>query len=94
MKNISSQKIWFFFFITIQILLIIGQISKQIISVKLNYKTQHYEKRLQQLTEEKKKLLYQLEALQNKQSIKKYAQETLGMHPIRLANVKKIGTYA
>ena len=77
-------------FISAHIILIFLQIHKHTLFVKNNYQHQQCEKKLASLTEKKQILTQELHALKDRENIKKYAQEKLGMRPYALNQVKKL----
>jgi cell division protein FtsL len=78
------------FFITSHILLIFLQIHKHTLFIKHNYEQQQCEKKIATLTEKKQILTQELHALKDRENIKKYAQNKLGMRPYTLKQVKKL----
>ena len=77
-------------FIALHILFIFLQIHKQSYLVELSYKKQKNEKIKQELVEKKNNLTQQWYMVQNRASIKKYAQEELGMKKIALHQIKQL----
>jgi len=77
-------------FITAHIVLIFLQVHKHTLFIKNSYKHQQCEKKVAALTEKKQILTQELYALKDRENIKKYARDTLHMHPYTLAQVKKL----
>ncbi len=82
------------FFITLFIVTHIGflflQIQKQMESIKESFRKQKNERTLTQLEQKKQALINELQLLQNKQEIKKYAQTTLKLHPVTLTQMQRL----
>jgi AAA15 family ATPase/GTPase len=80
-------------FITLFIMLHIGfiflQIYKQSYLVELSYQKQKNEKIKEGLQEKKYALIQQLYVLQDRESVKAYAQNSLHMQPISLKQIRK-----
>ena len=79
-------------FITAHIVLIFLQVHKHTLFIKNSYNHQQCEKRITTLTEKKQKLTQELYALQDRDNVKKYAQNKLKMRPYALHQVKKLPT--
>lgn len=77
-------------FIIFHILFIFLQIHKQSSFVELSYKKQKNEKVKQELLEKKNSLIQQWYLVQNRASIKQYAQQELGMKKIALHQIKQL----
>ena len=78
------------FFITLHIILIFLQIHKHTLFIENSYTIQEYEKKIATLIEKKQMLNQELHALKDREAIKKYAHNTLGMRPYTLKQIKKI----
>ncbi len=79
-------------FVATHIFFIFFQIHKHSKIIRLSYQKQKSEQKREQLVQRVQELTQQLHALKEKSSIKKFAQETLGMQKIKLSQVKKIET--
>lgn len=82
------------FFIVLFIVTHIGflflQIQKQMESVQASFDKQKNERTLIQLEQQKQALANKLQSLQNKQEIKKFAQEELHLQPINLSQIQRL----
>ncbi len=92
MISLRNKTFWLILFIAMQCLFIILHISKQSIWIKMSYTTQKYETAIKKLHEQKKELLHTLYELQNPKEIKRYAQEKLGMNPLKISAIKRINS--
>ncbi len=86
MKKISFLTI----FITAHILLIFLQIHKYTLFIKNSYNLQQCEKTIAAFTSKRQTLTQELYAMKDRENIKKYAQNKLGMRPYALNQVKKL----
>ncbi len=77
-------------FITAHILFIFLQVHKHTQFVKSTYAQQKHEKKQSTLKRKKQSLVQQLYALKDRDTIRKYAKNTLKMRPIRLNQVKNM----
>ncbi|HSC25012.1 MAG TPA: hypothetical protein VLB80_02220 [Candidatus Babeliales bacterium] len=78
------------FFIAVHILFIFLQVHKHTLFIKNSYNHQQCEKQITLLTEKQQTLTQELYVLKDRESIKKYAQNKLKMHPYVLSQVKKL----
>lgn len=58
--------------------------------IEQTYRSQEISEQTKILASKKQQLMNQLYALQQRSSVKKFAQEVLHMHEIRLANIKRL----
>jgi cell division protein FtsL len=86
MKKISFLT----FFITAHIVLIFLQVHKYTLFIKNSYNQQQCEKTIATFTNKKQTLTQELYALKDRENIKRYAQNKLGMRPYALNQVKKL----
>ena len=77
-------------FVGTHILFIVLQIHKHNTVMKLSFTKQKHEQKLATLTQEKQEKVQQLYVLKDRTSVKKFAQQKLGMKKITLNQVKKI----
>lgn len=77
-------------FIVAHIGFIFLQIHKHAQFIQASYRKQKNEQLLSKLAHEKEQRMHALYALQNKENIKKYAQQNLSMSSVRLSQIKKI----
>ncbi len=77
-------------FIAAHILFIFLQVYKHTQFVKSTYAQQKHEKKHSALKRKKQSLVQQLYALKDRDSIRKFAKNSLKMRPIRLNQVNKI----
>jgi cell division protein FtsL len=84
------KKTFIILFIAIHIGFIFLQIHKQSYLVELSYQKQKNEKIKQELVEKRNNLQQQWYVLQNRATIKNYAQEKLGMKKISLHQIKQL----
>lgn len=77
-------------FIAVHVVFIFIQIYHQTHYLEQSYKKQNYEKQCTILQEKKQKLTQQLCALKDRNIIKQFAQNKLGMQLNRLDQVKQI----
>lgn len=80
------------FFVTIHVMFIFLQIHKQSYGIELSYQKQKNEKIRQELIDKKNDLTQELHLMQNRSTIKKYAENTLGMKKISLSQIKQMPT--
>jgi hypothetical protein len=66
------------------------QIHKHAQFIQASYRNQKNEQLMAKLSHEKEQRMHKLYALQNKDSIKQYAQRKLAMSSVRLNQIKKI----
>lgn len=66
------------------------QIRKQMLFIKESFRKQKHEQVLAKLEQKKQDIEYAMHVAQNKQEVKQYAQETLNMKPVRIAQLKKL----
>jgi hypothetical protein len=77
-------------FITTHIGFLFLQIQKQMESVKESFRKQKNERMLTQLEQKKQALTNELQLLQNKPEIKRFAQEKLNLQAINLTQIERL----
>jgi len=77
-------------FITTHVLFILLQIHKHTQVVRHSYKKQEFEQQLAMLSEKKELLTHMLCSLKSHEAVHDWAQNELGMPPIKLGQIKKI----
>lgn len=77
-------------FVGTHIVFIILQIHRHTLYIQYSYQKQKNEKAYDNLLKEKEMLAYELHTLHNNETIKKYAQNDLGMMPTNLKQIKKV----
>lgn len=87
---IMKRRTFIILFVGVQVGFIIAQIHKQSFLIGLSFEKQRNEKRKQELIEQKNNLTHQLCTLQQRSSIKEYAEKELGMKPIKLNQIKTV----
>jgi hypothetical protein len=65
-------------------------IHKYSLIIEQTYRTQELQEQTKALSSKKQNLMNQLYAAQQRSSVKKFAQETLHMREISLANIKRL----
>lgn len=66
------------------------QIRKQMLFIKESFRKQKHERTLTKLEQKKQVIEHAMHLAQNKQEVKKYAQDELHMKPVRLTQLKKV----
>lgn len=77
-------------FISMHLLGVFLLIHKRSLIIEQTYKAQELEEQTKTLASKKQQLTNQLYALQQRSSVKKFAQETLHMREISLAHIKRL----
>lgn len=77
-------------FIVANITFIFLHIHKRSLIISQSFQTQKNEQLANQMRQKTIELSQQLLALQNRTSIKQYAQETLQMEPLKISTIKKL----
>ncbi len=86
------KRSWFItLFVSVHILFVLLVIHKQNNFIALSYEHQRKHKRILELQDEKKQLLHEQYALTSHAHVKKFAQTKLGMEPVRITQMKKLG---
>lgn len=85
-----KKGIFFGLFILVHIGFIFLQIHKQSFIVQLTYEKQKNEKIKEELLEKKNQLTQQWYILQNRTSIKQYAEKELGMKKVAFKQIKNL----
>lgn len=80
-------------FIAIHVVFIFLQIHKYSQIIKQSYQKQKNELQKNELIQKKQLLTHQLYAMKNRSIVKKFAQESLNMHPINLSQIKKLNKH-
>lgn len=65
-------------------------IHKYSLIIEQTYRTQEFQEESKTLSSKKQQLMHQLYVAQQRSSVKKFAQTTLHMHEISLANIKRL----
>lgn len=85
------KKIFFFtLFILVHIGFLFLEVNKQMELVKESFNKQKNERTIAALEQKREALTNELYTLQNKSSIKKYAQTQLGLVPVQLSQIKHL----
>jgi cell division protein FtsL len=82
-----------FWFIGLQVLLVLIYIYKESCFIAVFYEQQRLEKRRDAALNQRKNLQHQLEALKSRGAIQKFAKETLGLQPVALSSLRKIDAH-
>lgn len=77
-------------FIAIHLLGVFLLIHKHSLMIEQTYRAQELQEQTKILASKKQLLINQLYAIQQRSSVKKFAQETLHMHEISLAHIKRL----
>ncbi|MEX0940161.1 MAG: hypothetical protein WDZ41_02285 [Candidatus Babeliales bacterium] len=85
-----QKKTFIILFIGMHVIFILLQVHKQSYAIQLSYLKQKNDKIKQELIDKRKILTQEYYAMQNKSSIKKFAQQELGMKKISLKQVKQL----
>lgn len=81
-------------FIITNICCVFLHINKRSMLISESFRTQKIEHRIQEIHQQEALLAQQLLALQDRASIKQFAQETLHMEPLKLSSIKKLNNHA
>jgi len=77
-------------FVGVQITGVLMQLYKQSQFIKLSYRKQRITLELAHTIKEKQEILHTIAMLHDATSVKKFAQEQLGLQPIALSQIKKV----
>jgi len=77
-------------FIGTHIIFIVLQIHRHTLYIQYSYQKQKNEKMYDNLLKQQEMLAYELHTLHNNETIKKYAQNELGMMPTNLKHIRKV----
>lgn len=77
-------------FVAIQLFFILFYLRNKSRIIELSYQKQKLEKALEKKMVVKQERIHALRALQNPTHVKAYAQEALGMIPLRINAIKKV----
>ncbi len=85
-----KRNVFALLFVGTHIIFIVLQIHRHTLYIKYSYQKQKNEKIYENLLKEQEMLTYELHTLHNNETIKKYAQNELGMMPTNLKHIKKV----
>lgn len=85
-----KPKLFAAIFITTHIIFIFLQLHKQTQFINESYRTQKNEKLYADLLKDKEQLEQQLQVLQSKEEIRRFAQTELNMAPVNLKQIRKV----
>jgi len=82
-----SKKLFICLFLFINVIFLFTKIYQHNLLIKLNYEKQRAENKINFLKQKKNDLVVKALALKDYNKIKKFAEEKLGMQPLRLSQV-------
>ena len=85
-----KKVVFFTLFVVVHIGFFFLEINKQMQLVKESFTKQKNERIVAALEQKKQALTNELYSLQNKATVKKFAQKTLGLEPVGLAQIKHL----
>ena len=77
-------------FIGTNIFFVFLQIHRHSLFIKVSYEKQRQEKIKTELAQKKQNLIHELYSLKDRGAIKKFAEAELGMHKVKLNQIKKL----
>jgi cell division protein FtsL len=81
-------------FITANIAFIVLHLHKQSQIIKFSYEKQKIEYERRALAKQKQELTHQIYTLHDRGRVKEFAYKNLGMEPVKISQIKKIGNDA
>ena len=85
-----KKMVFFTLFIVVHIGFFFLEINKQMQLVKESFNKQKNERTVAALEQKKQALTNELYTLQSKSTVKKYAQDSLGLSPVQLTQIKHL----
>ncbi len=87
-----TRSLFIAIFVSAHIAFVLLTIHKQNAFIQLSYDKQRKEKAILALREQKKQLTQERYVLHSHEQIKKVAQQQLNLEPIKISQIRKIGT--
>jgi len=84
-----NKKKWIIFFV-LNVIMIFLLVDKQNMMIKALVRLQRLEEQKEQLLQEKKELMLQVESLKQLSHVERYATDVLQMQPITIKDIKAI----
>ena len=89
-----KQSTFITLFLVLNITLVLVHLYKQNQIIKLSYIKQKIELEKASLIKQKEALTHQLSIVHDRNQVKQFAQNTLGLKPVKISQIKKIDTNA
>ena len=89
-----KQSTFITLFLVLNITLVLVHLYKQNQIIKLSYIKQKMELERISLSKQKEALTHQLSIVHDRNQVKQFAQNTLGLKPVKISQIKKIDTNA